>query len=186
MNDEVKPVMNSKPLARHSSLVTRHSALVVILMGVAGSGKSTVGQLLAERTGATFYDADDFHPPANVEKMRGGVPLTDEDRLPWLEALHSLIISCLERGTLAVLACSALKEEYRERLLVDERVKLVYLKGDYKLIEQRLKNRNGHFMKRELLDSQFDTLEEPCHALQVEVTAEPDEIVEVILDRLGL
>jgi gluconokinase len=160
--------------------------MVVVLMGVAGSGKTTVGRLLAERTGATFYDADDFHPPANVEKMRGGVPLTDEDRLPWLEALRSLIASCLERGVRAVLACSALKEEYRERLLVDERVKFVYLKGDYELIEQRLKNRSGHFMKREMLDSQFDTLEEPRHALHVEAAARPDEIVEAIKDRLGL
>jgi gluconokinase len=160
--------------------------MVVVLMGVAGSGKTTVGRLLAERTGAAFYDADDFHPPANVEKMRGGVPLTDEDRLPWLEALRTLVTSCLERGERAVLACSALKEEYRERLLVDERVKLVYLKGDYKLIEQRLKNRNGHFMKPELLDSQFDTLEEPRHALQVEAAAEPEEIVAAIKERLGL
>jgi len=160
--------------------------MVVVLMGVAGSGKTTVGQLLAGLAGATFYDADDFHPPANVEKMRGGAPLTDEDRLPWLEALRSLIASCLERGARAVLACSALKEQYRERLLMDERVKLVYLKGDYELIEQRLKNRRGHFMKREMLDSQFDTLEEPRRALHVEVAASPEEIAEAIKDRLGL
>lgn len=158
----------------------------MILMGVAGSGKTTVGRLLAERTGATFYDADDFHPPANVEKMRGGVPLTDEDRMPWLEALRTLVASCLERGERAVLACSALKEKYRERLLVDERVKFVYLKGDYELIEQRLKNRGGHFMKREMLDSQFDALEEPRRALHVEIDARPEEIVESIRDGLGL
>ena len=160
--------------------------MVVVLMGVAGSGKTTVGRLLAERTGATFYDADDFHPRANVEKMRGGVPLTDEDRTPWLEALRSLVASCLERGERAVLACSALKEKYRERLLVDERVKFVYLKGDYELIEQRLKNRSGHFMKREMLDGQFATLEEPRKALHVEVDASPEEIVEAIKDGLGL
>jgi len=160
--------------------------MVVVLMGVAGSGKTTVGRLLAERTGATFYDADDFHPHANVEKMRGGVPLTDEDRMPWLEALRTLVASCLERGERAVLACSALKEEYRERLQVDERVRVVYLKGDYELIEQRLKNRSGHFMKREMLDSQFDALEEPSRALHVEVAARPEEIVEAIKERLGL
>jgi gluconokinase len=160
--------------------------MVVILMGVSGSGKTTVGRLLAERTGATFYDADDFHPPANVEKMRGGVPLTDEDRRPWLDALRSLVASCLERGERAVLACSALKGKYRERLRVDERVQFVYLKGDYELIEQRLKNRGGHFMKREMLKSQFDTLEEPRHAIRVEAAARPDEIVEAIKSRLGL
>lgn len=160
--------------------------MVVVLMGVAGSGKSTVGRLLAERAGATFYDADDFHPRANVEKMRDGVPLTDEDRLPWLGALRELIRDCLVRGVRAVLACSALKEEYRARLLVDGRVKFVYLKGDYSLIEERLKNRRGHFMKPGMLDSQFDTLEEPRHALQVEVAAPPEEIVETIKDRLKL
>ena len=161
-------------------------SMVVVLMGVAGSGKSTVGRLLAERSGATFYDADDFHTPANVEKMRAGVPLTDEDRQPWLDALRELIRDCLGRGGRAVLACSALKEEYRERLLVDGRVRVVYLKGDYSLIEERLKNRRGHFMKPGMLDSQFDALEEPRQALQVEVAAPPEEIVETIKDRLKL
>jgi gluconokinase len=160
--------------------------MVVVLMGVAGSGKTTVGRLLAEQTRAAFYDADDFHPRANVEKMRDGVPLTDEDRVPWLEALRALVSSCLERGERAVLACSALKEEYRERLHVDERVKFVYLKGDYELIEGRLRSRSGHFMKPQMLDSQFAALEEPRQALQVDVAAPPAEIVETIKDRLGL
>jgi len=160
--------------------------MVIVLMGVSGSGKSTVGRLLAERTGASFYDADDFHPRANVEKMRGGLPLTDEDRWPWLKALRTLIVSCLERGERAVLACSALKKEYRDCLRVDGRVKFVYLKGDYSLIEERLKKRKGHFMKKGLLESQFDVLEEPQHALYVEVDATPEEIVETIKDRLNL
>ena len=160
--------------------------MVVILMGVSGSGKTTVGRLLAERTGATFYDADDFHTPANVEKMRAGVPLTDEDRRPWLDALRALVASCLERGERAVLACSALKEKYRERLRVDGRVRFVYLEGDYELIEQRLKNRRGHFMKREMLKSQFETLEEPRRAVRVDAAASPDEIVDAIKARLGL
>src|SRR4051812_23549356 len=160
--------------------------MFVVLMGVAGSGKTTVGHLLAERTGATFYDADDFHPRANVEKMQSGIPLTDEDRWPWLEALRSLIVSCLERGERAVLACSALKEEYREYLQVDGDVRVIYLKGDYSLIEKRLKNRQGHFMKQGLLESQFEALEEPRHALYVEVNAPPEKIVETIKDRLNL
>jgi gluconokinase len=160
--------------------------MVVVLMGVAGSGKTTVGRMLAAATGATFYDADDFHPEANVEKMRRGVPLTDDDRGPWLEALRALVASCLERGERAVLACSALKEEYRERLRVDGRVRFVYLKGDYELIEARLRGRSGHFMKPQMLESQFDALEEPSHALEVDVAATPEEIVETIKGRLGL
>lgn len=160
--------------------------MVVVLMGVAGSGKTTVGRLLASRTGATFYDADDFHPEANVEKMRRGVPLTDADRRPWLEALRALVAACLARGERAVLACSALKEEYRERLHVDGRVKFVYLKGDYSLIEERLRNRRGHFMRPQLLESQFDALEEPARALHVDVSAPPEEIVRRIEEGLGL
>lgn len=160
--------------------------MVIVLMGVSGSGKTTVGHLLAERVGATFYDADDFHPRANVEKMRSGIPLTDEDRRPWLEELRSLIVSCLERGERAVLACSALKEEYRECLQVDAQVEFVYLKGDYSLIEERLKSRQGHFMKQGLLESQFEALEEPRRALYVEVDAPPEEIVETIKERLNL
>jgi gluconokinase len=160
--------------------------MVIVVMGVAASGKTTVGRLLAEDLGWTFYDADDFHPHSNVEKMKRGVPLTDEDRGPWLERLRSLISDSLERGERAVLACSALKEEYRERLQVDARVKFVYLKGDYSLIEERLKNRRGHFMKPGMLDSQFDALEEPRDALKVEVAAKPEEIVETIKERLKL
>ncbi len=160
--------------------------MVVVLMGVAGSGKTTVGRMLAAETGASFYDADDFHPQANVERMREGVPLTDEDRRPWLEALRSLVADCLERGERAVLACSALKEEYRERLHVDERVRFVYLKGDYALIEARLRGRRGHFMKPQMLESQFDALEEPRQALRVDVSARPEEIVETIRGGLGL
>src|SRR2546423_15527042 len=114
------------------------ASMIIVLMGVAGSGKTTVGRLLAAQAGATFYDADDFHPRANVEKMRRGVPLTDADREPWLEALRDLVRACLERGERAVVACSALKAEYRKYLLIDERVKLVYLKGDFALIEARL------------------------------------------------
>lgn len=161
--------------------------MVIVLMGVSGSGKTTVGRLLAEVLGWSFYEADEYHSAASVEKMRGGTPLDDADRRPWLEALRELVRGCLARGESAVLACSALKESYREFLLVDdERVALVYLKGDYEVIRQRLDQRQGHYMSPSLLGSQFDTLEEPTAATQVNVSASPDEIVKEIRSRLGL
>src|SRR5215207_371912 len=115
--------------------------MVVVLMGVAGSGKTTVGRRLADELGWKFYDADDFHPPANVEKMSRGVALDDDDRRPWLAALRRLIDDSLARGESAVLACSALKESYRQYLLADERARLVYLKGDYDTVLKRVTNR---------------------------------------------
>ena len=160
--------------------------MVVVLMGVAGSGKTTIGRLLSQELGWKFYDADDFHPHANVEKMSRGVPLNDADRIPWLEALRDLIKLCLERGESAVLACSALKEHYRQYLLIDERVKLVYLKGDFDLIQERLKSRRGHFMKPEMLDSQFGALEEPAQGLHVDISSPPEEIIEAIKNWLGI
>jgi gluconokinase len=154
--------------------------MVVVLMGVAGSGKTTIGRGLAQELGWRFYDADDFHPRANVEKMSRGLPLDDDDRLPWLETMRDLIARCLDRGEDAVLACSALKESYRERLLFDERVELFYLKGDYKLIEERLKRRTEHYMKPAMLESQFAALEEPEQARALDIAASPDEIVQMI------
>ena len=160
--------------------------MVVLVMGVAGSGKTTVGRRLADALGWEFYDADDFHPRANVEKMARGVPLDDEDRGPWLEALREVVRAALERGGGAVLACSALKECYRERLLVDERVKLVYLKGDRGLLRRRLSARRGHFMRPEMLDSQLAALEEPGPETHFDASAAPDELVGAIRDRLGI
>lgn len=154
--------------------------MVIILMGVTGSGKTTVGLLLAQQLNWRYYDADDFHSRANVEKMRDGIPLSDQDRLPWLEALRELVTDCLERAENAVLGCSALKESYREYLLVDERVRLVYLKGDYETIQRRLSKRRGHYMSPALLESQFDTLEEPEGDLQVDIFLTPEQIVESI------
>jgi gluconokinase len=160
--------------------------MIVILMGVAGAGKTTVGRLLARELGWSFYDADDFHPRANVSKMARGAPLDDRDRAPWLDALRELIVGCLARGEDAVLACSALKEDYRRRLLVDARVKLIYLKGEYELIRERLAARAGHFMKPELLASQFEALEEPGPEAQVDASGPPAEVVKAVRDRLGV
>jgi gluconokinase len=160
--------------------------MVIILMGVTGSGKTTIGWGLARALGWPFYDADDFHPAANVEKMSRGVPLDDADRAPWLAALRELVRGCVESGESAVLACSALKESYRDRLLFDEVVRLVYLKGDENLIRERLRDREGHFMKAAMLDSQFAALEEPDGALRVDVSAPPEEIVKAIRDGLGV
>ena len=164
----------------------RVETLVVVLMGVAGSGKTTIGRKLAAAWGANFYDADDFHSPTNVAKMRRGVPLTDADRKLWLEALRELVRACLQRDERSVLACSALKAKYRAYLVIDERVQLVYLKGDFALISKRLARRRGHFMKADLLASQFAALEEPRSALRVDVAASPAEIVKTIKERLQL
>jgi gluconokinase len=160
--------------------------MVIVLMGVTGSGKTTIGRLLAEKLGWRYYDADDFHPPANIEKMTKGTPLDDGDRLPWLESLRELIRKSLECNENSVLACSALKRSYRDYLLIDDQVKLVYLKGDHGLIQARLNKRKGHYMDPRLLDSQFDILEEPGRGDQVEITSSPDEIVQTITKRLHL
>jgi gluconokinase len=158
--------------------------MVVLLMGVTASGKTTVGRMLGAALGYPFYDADDFHPPANIEKMRRGIPLTDADRRPWLEALRDLVRRSLAENRDAVLACSALKDAYRRYLLIDARVTLVYLKADVDLIRQRLQQRRGHFMSPALLESQFATLEEPTDALWVDAALPPREIVRTIRHRL--
>lgn len=149
-------------------------------MGVTGSGKTTVGRLLSGELGWKYFDADDFHPAANVAKMAAGVPLNDSDREPWLFKLRQLINGCLEKEGHAVLACSALKESYRKILLIDGRVQLVYLKGPPKLIGERLKERRGHYMNPVLLESQFDTLEDPSDCLQIDIVESPQEIVTAI------
>ena len=135
------------------------SAVVVVVMGVTGVGKTTIGRLVAEDYGWAFLDADDFHPPANVAKMRSGVPLTDADREPWLTALRAEIDARLARSESAVLACSALKQSYRDRLHANDAVCFVYLRGDAALIHARLLARSGHYMDPGLLASQFAALE---------------------------
>lgn len=154
-------------------------------MGVSGSGKTTIGKALASKLGWDFYDADEFHPPENIFKMENRVPLTDADRAPWLAALHRLIESCLKQNHTGVLACSALKESYRKELQVDrEDVQLVYLKGSYELIWSRMSARKDHYMKPEMLKSQFDALEEPDDALTVDISLSVDEIVLEVLQQL--
>lgn len=160
--------------------------MVVLVMGVSGSGKTTVGELLASRLGCEFADADDYHPSANVEKMRAGIALTDADRSPWLDLLRDLIRDRLASGGDLVLACSALRAAYRDQLLAaDPRVRVVYLKGDHDLIRRRLTARSGHYMNPQLLDSQLATLEEPADALAFDVALAPEAIVDRIEQRLG-
>lgn len=163
------------------------SPKIIILMGVSGSGKTTIGKKLAAKLGWNFYDADDFHPQTNLEKMSQGIPLTDEDRWPWLDRLRSLILELIERDQPAVLACSALKASYRERLLRDtRRAALVYLRGDYRLIKRRMEAREDHYFEADMLRSQFEALEEPREALVIDIDARPRAIVRDILERLSL
>jgi gluconokinase len=160
--------------------------MIVIVMGVTGSGKTTVGRLLAEQLGWQFADADDFHPQSNVEKMRQGTPLTDDDRQPWLERLRAAIDSWIVEGRNAVLACSALKRSYRQELEAGPEVRFVYLKGSAELIAERVRARHGHFAGEQILAGQFADLEEPEDAVIVDIAATPQEIVVEIRGKLGI
>jgi gluconokinase len=154
--------------------------MIVILMGVSGAGKTTTGKLLAGALDWSFYEGDEFHPEANVAKMRSGIPLTDEDREDWLAALEGLERNLEKERQNAVITCSALKRKYRERLLVDNAVRFVYLKGSYELIAKRLEGRRGHFMGADLLASQFEILEEPEGVLTLDISLPPRIIVQEI------
>ena len=155
-------------------------------MGPAGSGKTTVGELLASQLGWEFADADSFHSPANIEKMAHGVPLNDSDRIPWLNSIRETMEQWSEQQRNVVLACSALKKSYRERLQINSGVKLVYLKGAYDLLRERLHLRKGHYATEQLLASQFADLEEPTDAITVDVARAPEEIVAGIRRQLKL
>jgi len=159
--------------------------MVVIVMGVAGSGKTTIGELLARRLGATFHDADDLHSARNREKMRRGIALNDEDRRPWLESVRRLIEQHLASDDDAVVACSALKQSYRDMIVVDPAaVRIVFLKGRQELLAQRLAHRKGHFFRNDLLRSQLDTLEEPHDAIVEDIERSPEVIVESICAKI--
>jgi len=160
--------------------------MIVVVMGVTGSGKTTVGVLLVQRLGWEFADADDFHSAANKEKMHRGIPLTDADRIPWLEAIHAWLLQLAAEKRNAVLACSALKQSYRELLLRGIDARLVYLKGSYDLIRQRLQDRKGHFADEHILAGQFADLQEPTDATVVDIAPSPEAIVEEICRRLHL
>ena len=160
--------------------------MILVVMGVVGAGKTTVGRLLAGELGWQFADGDDFHPQANIDKIRQGIPLNDDDRRPWLDRLRKLLVDCIaHRGDL-VLACSALKREYRQTLAVGPEVRFVYLKGNAALIAERLRSRHGHFANEQILASQIADLEEPEGVITVEIALSPVEIVNEIRRKLGL
>jgi gluconokinase len=159
--------------------------MIVIVMGVTGSGKTTVGMLLAKRLGWDFLDADDFHSAANKAKMHQGVPLTDADRMPWLEAMHTKLLQLHSEKRNAVLSCSALKQSYRDVLMDGVQAKVVYLKGSYDFIANRLRSRKGHFADEHILAGQFADLEEPKNAVVVDIAPSAEKIVDEILRYLG-
>ena len=155
-------------------------------MGVSGSGKTTIGLQLAAKTGYPFYDADNFHPHKNIDKMKAGQPLTDEDRWPWLDNIHDFVTEKIKMGNI-ILACSALKQVYRNRLSkgIEQHCRWVFLNGSYETIAKRMQNRVGHYMPGSLLQSQFDVLEIPANAIQADITATPAQIVDHIISNIN-
>ena len=161
--------------------------MVIIIMGVEGTGKTTIGKMLAEKLGWKFYDADDYHPVANIEKMRNGIPLDDEERRPWLNEIRNLINSSLNGNEPSIIACSALKNSYREFLKQNkEQIIFVYLKGDKNTISKRLASRKGHFAGTQLLESQLRTLEEPESVITFDISKNPEVIADSIIEKLEL
>jgi gluconokinase len=160
-------------------------SMILVIMGPTGVGKTTIGKRLAERRGWAFADGDDFHSPSNVEKMARGVGLEDADRWPWLAAIHDAMARWDEEKRNVVLACSALKQAYRERLYRGPGVQFVWLTGREALIRERLQHRTGHFASEALLSSQLAIAETPADAITVDVDRPPEEVVALICGRLG-
>ena len=160
--------------------------MVILIMGTTGAGKSTIGKLLAERLAWPFLDADDFHPQANIEKMKHGIPLTDLDRAPWLDRIHDELVRLSEAGQNVVLACSALKQSYRDTLARGLDLRVVYLRGSYEEMRRHILARHGHFAGEAILAGQFADLEEPQDALLLPVAERPDELVQQTITGLKL
>jgi len=160
--------------------------MIVLVMGVSGSGKTTIGEALALKLGWKYLDADDYHPVANVVKMRAGVPLEDSDRWPWLEKIHEELVRLTAAGKNVVLACSALKESYRKQLSAGLDLRIVYLRGSYEVMRCHIERRHGHFAGASILAGQFADLEEPKDALVLDVTATPGEIADQVIHQLNL
>lgn len=156
-------------------------------MGVSGSGKTTIGKKLSQKVGWEYIEGDEHHPAVNIHKMSNGIPLDDNDRFPWLMKLHDIISEYISREDSLVLSCSALKEKYR-RILTKENsaAVFVYLRGSYDVIHSRMQTRRGHYMKQDMLKSQFDALEEPADAICIDIDRDVDSIVQDIIDRLGI
>ncbi len=185
MNYTVSRTISLMPSA--TSNIPRGRSSILVIMGVSGSGKTTIGQLLSAELICSFIDGDDFHPPVNIKKMSSGEALTDEDRWPWLEILTDKIQEYIQQEQSMVLACSALKKSYREILCVErELVQFIYLKGNYATIVRRMQSRENHFMTKSLLQSQFATLEEPEDAIVVDISPSPSEILKSIRGLLHL
>ena len=185
MNYTVSRTTSLRPSA--TSNFPRGRSSILVIMGVSGSGKTTIGQLLSAELICSFIDGDDFHPPVNIKKMSSGEALTDEDRWPWLEILTDKIQEYIQQEQSMVLACSALKKSYREILCVErELVQFIYLKGNYATILRRMQSRENHFMTKSLLQSQFATLEEPEDAIVVDISPSPSEILKSIRGLLHL
>jgi gluconokinase len=160
--------------------------VIILVMGPAGSGKTTVCELLASQLAWDFFDADNFHSAANIEKMSHGIPLHDEDRIPWLNSIRQAILQWDSNGKNAVMACSALKRSYRERLQINSNVKLVYLKGSFELLRERLQSRRGHYAGEQILAGQFADLEEPTDAITIDAALPAEQIAKEIRGRLAL
>jgi len=160
--------------------------MVIYIMGVAGSGKTTIGQKLSSKTGYAFYDADYFHPQENIEKMKAAQPLTDEDRWPWLDNIHAFVSTQLQSNNV-ILACSALKEVYRQRLSkgIEAQCRWVYLNGSYQTILERMQSRTGHYMPTTLPQSQFDALEVQARMIEVDIATTPEKVVEEIISKIS-